>query len=126
MPTDFINNPKKSKIWQGRGDKTRFELEWKIVEMVVTDLLAAGYRLAFDHDGEDKIYTIAKCDLAIMEELFACDEETLYVYSRKDGKLNRSFVKFIYGNSGYDVVSDYGISLEEVLTPANKYADQYA
>lgn len=33
------------------------------------------------------------------------------------GQHARSFVRFIYGNSGWDVVNDYGMSLEDVLKP---------
>lgn len=114
---------KKSSIWPKHGDKMRFELEWRIVAMTVETLLEQGFTLSIDHDGDnDGPIPITACDMAAMEELFACDEETLYV----DGHGARKFVRFIYGNSGWDVISDYGVSLEDALKTVNAFAAEYA
>lgn len=112
-----------SSIWERHGDKPRFMIEWTIVKMAITLLLEAGYVLKFDHDGVDDIRTIETVDLATMEELFACDEETLYVYRDPKGNICDKFVKFIYGNDGPDVISDYSSSLDKVLKPVNDLAD---
>lgn len=115
----------KSAIWQRHCDKNRFRLEWEIVEIAITDLLAAGCRLYYDHDQEQEEETeITACTMAVMEELFACDEETIYVFLPRMNA--RRWVKFIYGNDGWDVISDYSSSLEPELKRAMEYAEQFS
>lgn len=114
---------KQSSIWPKHGDKMRFEMEWRIVEMAVETLLEQGFKLSIDHDGEyDEPIQITTCNMAAMEELFACDEEMLYV----DGHGPRFFVRFVYGNSGWDVISDYDTRLEGILKTVNAFAAGYA
>ena len=34
-----------------------------------------------------------------------------------------SFVFFVYGNEGWEVVNDYGVSLEAAMAPINKWCE---
>jgi hypothetical protein len=96
-------------------------VELAIVRKVATDLIAAGYLITVD-DGEDEpVQKSADVD-AIMDAAFAVDEAYLYVYSPA-GQAKCGFVRLIFGNTGWDVISDYGTDLEEVLKPTNDYAD---
>lgn len=96
-------------------------VELAIVRKVATDLIADGYLITVD-DGDDEPVRNSKDLDAIIDAAFAVDEAYLRV--RKPGMPVRSFVRLIYGNTGWDVVSDYGTDLEEVLKPSSEYADQ--
>lgn len=95
-------------------------VELTIVRKLTTDLIAAGYLITVD-DGEDEPVRGSKDVDAIMDAAFAVDEAYLRV--RKPGMPVRSFVRLIFGNTGWDVISDYGTDLDEVLQPVNDYAD---
>lgn len=97
------------------------ELERRIVKQVVDDLLAAGFTLWIDRDGEDERIEVKNSYGETLDELFACDEERLYAYrSPVEG-----WVYFVYGSNGYDVVSDYTTNLQEWMESAIKIADEY-
>lgn len=97
------------------------------IRQVIRALKAAGYVVTHVHDGDvHKFYHAKVGDLTlnpsaplateamILEDLTACDESTLYVDhpERRD-----SFVYFVLGNEPFEVACDYGVSLDDVLTP---------
>lgn len=92
-----------------------------IVGKLVTDLLAAGCRLSV-YDGEETTLERSTDAAAIFAALSSTDQDTLYAH-KPDGR--RSFVQLVWGN-GTDVISDYGMSLDEIITPTNFLADQLA
>lgn len=98
----------------------RLRLERKIVRKVAQELIAAGYNISVD-DGEEVVLKRSQKLIAIMEACFSVDEERFIAHA-PDGA--RSFVFFVYGNDGYDVICDYGISLEPVMKSVNEYVDQ--
>jgi hypothetical protein len=90
-----------------RGCQTcnRIAMEQEIVTRVVDALLAAGCSLATDYD------QIPTRDRAvILSSLMETDDDRLIV--RPAG-----WVYFVYGNDGFDVVSDYTTNLEAILCP---------
>lgn len=100
----------------------RIAVEHDIVTRTVDALLAAGYQLSEQEDGQivdapsvAKVFT--REDLLSL--LFDLDDA--FLVTEKDGR--SSFVRFVFGNDGHDVISDYGVSLEDVLAPINAYAD---
>lgn len=97
----------------------RIRIEHKVARKCISALLEAGYELSV-YDGEDMALENSKDTKAVFAAMFSTDEDTLYAF--QVGKPH-SFVRFIYGNSGYDVISDYGVSLENVLAPVNDYAE---
>jgi hypothetical protein len=99
--------------------ETRIMIEKRIARRVVRDLLAAGYELTVDNGGDEAEIPWSRDFKTVVGAMFATDEETLV--ARKEG--GRSFVYFVYGNDGWDVVNDYGVSLEPVMAPINAYAD---
>jgi hypothetical protein len=58
------------------------------------------------------------------------DDEHLGVFQAADAtgveRVCRPFawVRFVYGNDGYDVISDYTTSLEAVLAPINDWCSE--
>lgn len=114
--------------------KVMRELEEKIVGQFVDDALAAGFRLAVSlergYDVEDML--MGSRDRAkIMEEAFAGDECHIFVQAAKGPTveggqvISKGWVFCVMGNNGYDVISDYSVSLESLLSKANKLADSY-
>ena len=58
----------------------------------------------------------------VLDAMFAADEDYLLVH--KDGR-QIGWVYFVYGNDGWDVVSDYTVNLEDLMKGANELADKY-
>lgn len=95
------------------------EIEKRIVYRVVTDLLAAGYAISVNDGEETTVVNETNADV-IWPELSSTDTDTLLV--TKAGS-KRSSVFLVWGND-CDIISNYGVSLEEVLKPAFELANQ--
>ena len=97
------------------------EIERRIVGRLVTDLLAAGYTMGVNDGEEDVISPTCNEAEIIFKALASTDTDCLLV--RKPGTKLKSFVLLVWGND-VDVISDYGTSLEDVLSGANALADE--
>jgi hypothetical protein len=103
-------------------------VELAIVRKVAADLIAAGYLITVD-DGEDEPVKNSTDVDAIIDAAFAVDEAYLRVApnpaneSRAAVRNRSGFVRLIFGNTGWDAVSDYSVNLEEALKPSSDYAD---
>ncbi len=93
-------------------------IEKQIVGRLVADLLAAGYAISVN-DGEEQVLNQSIRAEEIWPVLSSTDTDTLNVAA--EGKKS-SFVFLVWGND-CDVISDYGVSLENVLVDANKLAE---
>lgn len=93
--------------------KIRRRIERDIVQRVVNVLQNKGYTLEVEN-GEDE----AKPFVSVNKTMFQTDDEEIWL--SQNGKRN-GFVAFIYGNDGYDVIHDYSINLETVLSPVFAY-----
>lgn len=113
----------------GNSVKMRQRVERLIARRVVSDLIAAGFLLNVDNggDGPDGFELPAPSGklTEVMGMMFATDEERLFTFR---GGAPRPFgwVYFVYGNSGYDVVSDYTTNLEPHMKKASELADKYS
>lgn len=104
--------------------KMRIHVERQIARRVVLDAIAAGYALNIDNGGEGvELPTPSIKVKEVLGAMFAADDDRLMFY--KGGKYV-GWVLFIYGNDGYDVVSDYTVNLESVMKGASALADKYA
>ena len=104
----------------------RINVERTIVEKVVADLLAADYYLAVnDQGGDDDIRPDIPTNFpeAILEELMETDDDFLAVYTMPGEPLPMGWVRFVYGNDGWDVISDYTTNLDSVLAPVMEWID---
>ncbi|MDE3023052.1 MAG: hypothetical protein KGI54_14585 [Pseudomonadota bacterium] len=97
-------------------------VELKIVRKTAQALLKAGYSISV-HDGEEVTLSKSQSFKEIMRAVMTTDEDCFFVY--KNGSRD-SFIYFVYGNDGLDVISDYGVSLESVLKPVLDYAESLA
>lgn len=95
------------------------ERETKISHKVVTCLLDAGFSVSV-FDGEEWAIEKSVNRNKIYKEMWSTDEDTLYACDSEGERIG--WVSLIYGND-VDIISDYTTNLEDVLKPANDYAD---
>lgn len=107
------------------GTCHRIRTELKILRRTVDALLKAGYFVSVN-DGEETTLIDCREPLEIMNSAWTTDEDYLYVRKQGTGvdREYDAFVRFIYGNNGADVISDYSTSLESVLRPVLNYAEK--
>ena len=113
----------------------RVAIERKICRKACQAFLAAGYLLGVN-DGEETTIIRSSSLTDIMRALSTTDEDYLLIFdpARKasDGGAARvGYIYFVYGNSGYDVISDYSAKEElferfrEILAPVDEYAKKF-
>lgn len=111
--------------------KMRQMVEREICLQVVASLLEAGYSLGVN-DGEEITIHHSRDAKEIERALFTTDEDYLYVYAADNHDADSTpnyWVRFVYGNDGWDVVCDYLTALESVIgegTATQKLIDKYA
>lgn len=111
---------KASPHWKTWEIRLRQAIERHIVGKLVDALLADGYSLSVSCDGGETREIEKSTDkAAILKEIMASDED--YVYCHKDGR--RPHIFLVYGNSGWDVISDYSESLEPIIRPVYDYVE---
>lgn len=107
--------------------QARIAIERFIVGKLVDRILAEGYRIeAYDSVYRDGSAPVDSKDVSkkrLLEEIFAGDDAFLTVRMAA-GKGWEGWIKLIYGNDGWDVISDYTTNLEELLKPVNEFADK--
>ena len=82
----------------------RIRAEKRIATALVTHALDRGYRISVN-DGEDWPVKRSADKAEIMAALFSTDEDTIVLRSSAGEKVG--WFRLIYGNDGWDVVSDY-------------------
>lgn len=88
----------------------RQAIEKRIVRAFAKSAFAAGFTLLIDNGGDDDERIATSTVRQTMKEIMATDEDRIYVM--RDGKAI-GWAYFVYGNSGWDVLSDYTVNLEE-------------
>lgn len=115
--------------------KMRIEVEQKIVGKFVRDALRAGHRLAVSLERGwdiDEMVLGSRDYKKIMSEAFAGDECHIIVQPAKGPTvengvvISEGWVYCVFGNGGWDVISDYTTNLEPLLEGANKISNHYA
>ena len=101
--------------------RMRQEVEMKIAVAFINSALAKGYTVGVNN-GEDDYPPMTDVE-AIKKLMMQTDEEHLTIF--KNGK-KVGWVFLVYGNSGYDVISDYSTNLEPLMGDANKIANHYS
>lgn len=112
--------------------KMRQKVEREIAVAVIKALLAAGYSLGVN-DGEETTIHHSTDAKAIENAMFTTDEDWLLVFDKENtdhtDERGDWWVRFIYGNDGWDVINDYCTALEEFIgegTPVQKLIDEYS
>jgi len=102
-------------------------LENFIIDKAVERALELGFCISVN-DGEETVLKRSRSVEDIRSAMFSTDEDYFYFYASDDAKSPRvGWVRFIYGNSGYDVISDYSDNptTEDILATANSVYDAY-
>jgi len=99
----------------------RMKIEKQIARKVLACLIDAGCNLTVN-DGEGIVVSGTTSEANALYAMFSTDEDIISAY-REDGVF-QGFVHFVYGNDGYDVISDHSVSLSEILAPATALAEQ--
>lgn len=99
----------------------RMTTEGKIVRKVIEAMLEKGFTVDLN-DGEETTVRRSTSLDEVMQAAFSTDEDYLIARDKETGK-RVGHVYLVYGNCGYDVVSDYSTSLEAMMRPVNDYAD---
>lgn len=108
--------------------KMRQYVERKIAQVLLRDGIAAGYSVAIENgDSTEEELAPKTCRKKILAQMFQTDDEYLHFYREGDDPKDGSFgwVRFVYGNDGYDVISDYTVNLEHIMVGAKKMADRF-
>lgn len=106
----------------------RITIENKIVKKLVKYALNAEYYVSVNDGGETTV-TKSRHYPTIIDAVFSTDEDYL-IFHRADGS-RVGWVRLIYGNDGYDVISDYGAPEREYaafcewLKPIDEYCDKF-
>lgn len=112
----------------------RQKVERAIARRVIADLIAAGYALSVDNgaDGDEgnvrDYETLSRDPVKVFDRMFQTDEDYIFVWEAKGAKAHYAaahsgkeekgkvgWVRFIYGNSGWDVINDHTTNLSNVL-----------
>lgn len=97
--------------------RQRQRIEQTIALVAAQALLEDGFLLGV-HDGEELVMHHSKSLEQVHSALFSTDEDYLYVYVKDDDKRDprpQYWIRFVYGNSGWDVISDYSVKLDPYI-----------
>jgi len=100
------------------------QIETAIIRKTVKALLTAGHALSVN-DGEETVIRRSTDAKAIISAMRSTDEDILIAYKPHDAATG-GWVRFIYGNAGWDVINDHTMSLEAVLAPVIEFADSFS
>ena len=83
------------------------------------------YRLSV-FDGKEFPVSRSHRAKATFEAMFSTDEDYLFFYGSQDKYHKRlGWVRFVYGNCGWEVIGDYTVVLEELLYGATMLAEWF-
>ncbi len=108
-------------------------VEDQIIEGTIKAFLFRGYSLGIN-DGEETTVKHTRNMFKILAAMKTTDEDYLLVYSNlgifHDTSSSRDirddgWVRFVYGNEGYEVINDYSVNLESVMSEVNDAIDRY-
>lgn len=103
--------------------RARQAIEHMIAESAVREILSHQGRITVD-DGEEKVLKRSTDLDSILKAMFSVDEERLFIAGPHADRYF-GWVFFVYGNDGWDVISDYTTSLDDWLTKTNAIADAF-
>ena len=100
----------------------RQRIERRIATAAATGLIADGYAVAV-YDGEEIALEATDDVKSIVAAMFSTDEDYFFVYPKVGGD-RVGWVRFVYGNDGWDVIVDYTTNLESSLEKASELAEE--
>jgi hypothetical protein len=105
IPMNSFDTAIKNAVAKGWPEGARrMRMEKRVASALVKGLLGLGYTVTIDN-GEDKPVEKGTRYTQIMNELWQTDEEHV-LFHDGTGK-TRGWFFLVYGNDGYDLISDY-------------------
>ena len=98
----------------------RIEIEKRMLTLMVDTALSMGYKMSVDCEGEEMLEETGEKDL-ILE--MCLDLDICHVYYHKDGAIV-GWALLVFGNDGYDLISDHTVNLNEELQPCYNLSDK--
>lgn len=115
------------------GAKDRARIELRVVRKLLAVFLTEGWKVTVDaergYDGDGRL--LASSDVEeIVRNAFQYDDCHLFFHRPQQTKFLSGgridcvgWVRLVFGNDGWDVISDYSTNLEEKLKPINEWVD---
>lgn len=105
--------------------KTRIKIEKAIVKAIVTNAIELGYTVSV-YDGEEWCLRRSDDVKTIIAATFSTDLDCLCFREKTDEAKRVGTVQLVYGNDGFDVISDYtsNDTMETILSKANALAKE--
>ena len=98
----------------------RIRVEQRIVRLVVKLALAAGWTLSVDTGGDEYDLEDSTKFGEVLKAMMEVDDEKLRLRRGKE----TGWIWFVYGNGGWDVISDYSTNLDGLLEPVMRLSDR--
>jgi hypothetical protein len=110
--------------------KMRQEVERKIATAAIEAILKAGFSISVDNGGDEYELAHSTDKEQILKSMFLADEDRLFV-EPPNSKKGQWFgwLYLVYGNDGWDVISDYTVNLEEYIgegSEAHRLSEYYS
>lgn len=99
--------------------KLRQVVELEIARAFVNSVLKAGYAVSVNN-GEETVLKFSHDSEKILGAMFQTDEDLLIL----NASTTNGWAQFVYGNDGFDVISDYTTNLEHLMVDAEAVADR--
>lgn len=94
--------------------RRRRAIELQVVRNLIALLIERRFAIYADNGEDAEVkYTGPESEDAFIDTLFAVDEARIWTVHPVSS--NRSYVYLVFGNGGWDVISDYGTSLDPAM-----------
>lgn len=97
-------------------------MEARIMRSAIGELLSHGFTLGV-YDGEETTIHHSASALDVFAALRTTDDDYLIVYAAGDDGPRFGWVRFVYGNDGFDVIADNTTNLEPHLVATTALAE---
>ena len=115
--------------------RNRVAVERRVVRQFLKDTIAAGFFLVVDEwisefGFDDEEVQPTQDIMQLQNQIFNLDEAHVMLFNEGENPaedVSQGWVYFVFGNSGWDVISDYTTNIEDelhLLTKSNKIADK--
>ena len=101
----------------------RIRIEQKVIRKLIGIVFSRGYAISVN-DGEEWVLHRSQSSTAVCDAMMSTDEDMWRIGTATGGRIGK--VWFVYGNDGYDVVSDYTVNpeMDRIMGELQPYLDK--